>query len=70
MNRWTKEFDEHGGYDCMTGAWNIYDPKGNLRVKVDLGHFGQAPCAYEFRSTGAEEVAECIVKALNARVAK
>ncbi len=25
MTSWTAEWDEYGGYDCMTAAWNIKD---------------------------------------------
>lgn len=66
------EYDETGGYDCMTGAFRIYhsDKKPwEQVVKVDLGDFGQGSCEWppkEEHKAAAEEVAKKIVAALNA----
>lgn len=61
------EFDECGGYDCMTAAWTIRDPQGNIRIEIDLRLFGQRNCDSEYRSQEAEDLARSIVDALNMR---
>jgi hypothetical protein len=54
MKKWTYEFVEHGGYDCMTSAWIIRDELGNIVCTLDLADYGQVNCDYEFRSEEAE----------------
>jgi hypothetical protein len=34
---WRAEFDEYGGYDCMSAAWNIIDSKGQVLFYLDCG---------------------------------
>lgn len=34
---WDFNFEENGGYDCMSDAWDICDGLGRLIAKVDLG---------------------------------
>lgn len=60
----TLEFDETGGYDCMTGAWLIRDDDHNIIVRIDQANFGQDHCDYEFRSDKAKAIAETVYAAL------
>ena len=41
---WTCEFEEYGGYDCMTSAFKIRD-NNKLVVVVDCADFGEPRCA-------------------------
>lgn len=59
------EFDETGGYNCMTGAWIITDDYGNIIVRIDQVGFGQERCDYEFRSDRAKDIAEAVYAALS-----
>jgi hypothetical protein len=34
------EYDEMGGYDCMSAAWRIYSPAGKKLATVDLHDYG------------------------------
>lgn len=36
---WTWEFDETGGYDCMSSAYNIRDENGRVLVSVDVSDY-------------------------------
>ena len=38
---WKLEFDEHGGYDCMTAGWKIQTQNGVTLFVIDLGDFHQ-----------------------------
>lgn len=60
MNKWTAEFDETGGYDCMTGAWKIRDEQKRIIATVDQDDYGQEHCDYDFRSEEAERHARSI----------
>ena len=57
---WSVEFDSCGGYDGMTGVWDIYDANNRLVATVDQRHYGQPNCDYEFRSPLAEANAKLI----------
>jgi ribosomal protein L16 Arg81 hydroxylase len=39
MTRWRYEFDAYGGYDCMTAAFDIYDPTGRHLITIDIAPF-------------------------------
>ena len=65
---WYAEFYEMGGYDCMTGAWTIYDENRKVIAVIDLGSYGQKHCDYDFRSEEAEKNAKLIVEAVNSRL--
>ena len=64
---WTYEFEEDGGYDCMTGAF-VLKRDGRPLIVIDLENFGQAsgqrPPPPEAVAE-AEQLALKIVKALN-----
>ena len=38
---WAAVFDDAGGYDCQTSAWDIRDKWGKTIATVDLRDFGQ-----------------------------
>ncbi|MCR4304946.1 MAG: hypothetical protein NUV63_12120 [Gallionella sp.] len=59
--KFTLEFDETGGYDCMTSAW-IIRRNGIKMVAIDLADFGQSPCEYDYKSAEAEILARLILK--------
>jgi hypothetical protein len=66
--RYTLEFNETGGYDCMTGAWIIRDTaRGQyaIAVTIDQDDYGQEYCDYSFRSAEADRVAKICLEALN-----
>lgn len=66
--RYTYEFNDTGGYDCMTGAFIIHDAAGNTVCDVDLRYHGQDNCQWpapEEALNAAEVVAKKIVDALN-----
>ena len=68
---YTYEYDETGGYDCMTGAFIVEHPDGSRVVAVDLGDFGQGHCEWppqEAHKAAAEEIAKLITEALNKRL--
>jgi hypothetical protein len=61
---WKYTFDETGGYDCMTGAFHIWD--GNrILMTIDQSAFGQTRCDYECKSFEAEYLAKKVVELLN-----
>lgn len=67
---WVKTFNEHGGYDSMTGAWVIHREhsspvKGPERIVIDLDDYGQPHCHYEVRPKAAEDFADFVLDALN-----
>lgn len=57
---WRVNFNEYGGYDCMTGAWEVRDADDEIVVRIDQGDYGQELCSYAFRSKEAEELANKI----------
>lgn len=57
---WRVVFNEHGGYDCMTGGWMVEAADGTIVVVVDQADYGQEHCDYAFRSKEAEELANKI----------
>lgn len=65
MSSLVVEYDETGGYDCMTAAFHIYDGC-RLLVDVDLDNFGQEhsmpPSAEQIEE--ARNVARAVCKAL------
>ena len=63
MNGWMIEFDEMGGYDCITGAWIIFYNQQPI-VTIDQSNFGQTSCDFDFRSKKAEIIAYYIFNAL------
>jgi hypothetical protein len=71
---WTYDFEEMGGYDCMTDAFLI-KLNGCTRAKMDLRLYGQET-SWEPREDDhnpkkeAEEYARLIVDALNAQSRK
>lgn len=54
--KWSVEYSESGGYDCMTGAWTI--KSGSQRIHIDCGDFGQKTCDWE-----SDHAKDCINKA-------
>jgi hypothetical protein len=40
---WRAEYEEMGGYDCMTDAWVIKDDDGNTVAVVDMAHYEVPP---------------------------
>ena len=40
INPWRYEFEECGGYDCMTDAYVIYSDDGNTVATIDLKDYG------------------------------
>lgn len=38
---WTKKFDEHGGYDCISSAIIISSANGKLVTTIDLADVSQ-----------------------------
>lgn len=72
-NEYRVEFDETGGYDCMTGGFAIVRQNGDIAAEVDLRHYGQKPCDYDGSSfvdakERAEAVAHRVCAAINASV--
>lgn len=61
---WSFEYSETDGYDCMTGAFTIYDANHEVVAVVDQSDFGQENCAYRLIPS-AEAVARRIVEAVN-----
>jgi hypothetical protein len=63
--KWTLEFDEYGGYDCMTGAWEIRKDS-HLVLQIDQRFFGQSSRRddHDHRSDEAKRVAEVCCEAL------
>ena len=64
--RWIIEFNEMGGYDCLTDSIDI-KKDGILKVSIDLSLYGQTSCGscpMEGRAE-AEAIAAEIIKALN-----
>jgi hypothetical protein len=63
---WTYEYEELGGYDCMTGAFVIkFD--GHEIATIDQNDFGQTHCEY-YRMPDAEAKAQFIVDACNLKM--
>ncbi len=61
-----EEYDESGGYDCMTGAWRIVDAKGHTVVVVDCATYGQRMNeSSQLAVTRAGIVARLIVEGVN-----
>lgn len=61
--KWRYKYEECGGYDSMTGSFNIFI--GDMRVAViDQRDFGENPCEYE-KIPEAEAMAKFIVDACN-----
>lgn len=66
------QFQEFGGYDSMTGAWEIFVlkalPTGErcfiTLATIDQSDFGQERCDYSFKSEEAERVARICYEAL------
>jgi len=63
---WTYEFDDHGGYDCMDGAYMIVDSLGSNIFKVECSypscsgdHPVHSPCEW------AEETVKLILAGVN-----
>ena len=56
------EFDETGGYDCMTGSYAV-TRDGRELAEVDQTHYGQANCDWDYRSDEAEANARLIAAA-------
>ena len=62
------EWDDCGGYDCMTGAFRILSPEGRVVAEVDLRHHGQEACEHPTPIAAIESasrLAGIIVDALN-----
>jgi hypothetical protein len=61
----TMEFDEMGGYDCMSDAFNI-KRDAKIIVQVDLADFGQSGCRPHTTDqyAAAERVARVCFEAL------
>ena len=63
MPVWSYEYNETGGYDCMTGAFEIL--KAGKRVAaIDQSDFGQEHCDY-YKDKLAKDMAEFIVRVCN-----
>ena len=64
---WRVEFDEYGGYDCMTSAYRVEDADGNYLFSVDVDEFVTEPGwdASHAENEEARRLAECIVAAIN-----
>ena len=63
---WLVSFNETGGYDCMTGAWEISAGSRIAAIcDVDQGRYGQNACDYDYRSPEAKANADLIVRAVN-----
>lgn len=60
------EFDETGGYDCMTCGFHIYNGKHERLLTIDGADYGQGRCAYTDIPEEAENVAKWIVDMANA----
>ena len=61
-----EDFAETGGYDSMTGSWDIVRPDEEPVTIVDQTYYGQEWCDYEFHSAEAENTARLIVAMRNA----
>ena len=62
---WTYEYDEAGGYDCMTGAFVLF--LGNHRIAtIDQCNFRQKHCTYE-KLPEVEALAKHMVDKLNGK---
>lgn len=64
---WRVEYGENAGYDCMTGAFSIWNTDGRLLAVLDLGNYGQKPCTNPSTQTlnDARSIAELIVRLVN-----
>lgn len=60
---WQAVFHESGGYDCMTGAWDIQSERGKCLATVDQSDYGQEHCDYSYRSDEAKANARLIAAA-------
>jgi hypothetical protein len=61
IDAWHLEFDELGGYDCMTAAYFIRDDAGNVIATLDLTNYGQENCGpYDTAAPRAFPVARLI----------
>ncbi len=62
---WTWEFDENGGYDCMTDSVDIHY-EGRFKFGLDLSTYGQKHCGPNDAARPlAESLASRVVDALN-----
>ncbi len=66
---WTLEFDETGGYDCMSGAYFIKFGEQTV-CTVDLKDYDQHRCDYKFHSPEAQANAEFIFESFKNRTTK
>lgn len=68
---WRYEFDESGGYDCMSAAYLIFDKYNEQRLTVDTKDFagfdGTSITTSWQPLPEAEEMAKFIVEKLNLR---
>ena len=62
--RWTYEFVQMGGYDCMTDAFYIKD-RGKTIAVIDQAEFGQNGGSPMGPMAEATKYAEILVNALN-----
>jgi len=56
-NKWKYTYDEYGGYDMMTSAYNIFNEKGNPICEIDTETNG--------KNKKSENIARLIVDAVN-----
>lgn len=60
---WTFEFEEYGGYDCMTDAFVVQDAKERPIAEIDQSFYGQELNKRPWRSPEAEANARLIAAA-------
>lgn len=69
MSAWRTEFDEMGGYDCLSDAYKIISPDGTTVCVIDLAdHQEDAEGRWlseEERHGRVKGYADLIVRALN-----
>lgn len=63
-DNWTMKFDEFGGYDCMTAAYEIYK-NGEHVCSIDAGYYPPRVPFNKIEKELAEEIAAFIVTACN-----
>ena len=62
---WKYKFEKHGGYDCMTSAYNIYDDEGELVCKIDTAGYKDVTVNSHSKSKRAEKKAKLIDDSVN-----
>ena len=61
------EYDETGGYDCMSSGYNIRDKNGDLIITIDVNDIEPDRALYYGESAKARKIAEWIISCANTK---